>query len=89
MGAQCARMSAAIRRGRKAADNATPIEIPDWETHKPPPVDAATQTEIRPRANSVPKEAFRKLGASLIKASEDAARASKDDWEVVQTAQSV
>lgn len=82
-------MSAVLRRARKVADEDTHIEIPDWETHKPPPVDAATQTETRPRANSVPKEAFRKLGASLIKASQEAAKASKDDWEVVQTAQSV
>ena len=89
MGAQCARMSALLTRKRKAADKDTPIDIPEWETHKPPPVDAATQTEIRPRANSVPKEAFRKLGASLIKASEEAAKASREDWEVVQTAHSV
>ena len=89
MGAQCARMSAMCDRARKAAVSEQAIDIPAWETHKDDPVDAATQTEIRPRANSVPKDAFRKMGASLVKAAEEAAKASKDDWEVVQTAQSV
>lgn len=81
-------MSALCDRKEKAKQNTPPIELPPWEAHVQT-IDAETQTESKSRPKSVPRDAFVRIGASLVQAAAEQQKVSKDDWEVVQRAQSV